>query len=197
MDAKQALRQDVRFAIKALPEDVKASASQRVCRDLLPAFVGAPGVLAYWPMKHEVDLAVLYRQLLDQNVPLYFPRTYKEGRMSFYGVANLPTDDREGGGELGWELGPHNIWCPAEDNACLLGQISHILVPGIAFAPSSSQSWKRLGQGGGYYDRFLARPEIVKAKRWSVAFSVQVVEELPCDPWDLSVDRLWVADTSC
>ena len=41
----------------------------------------------------------------------------------------------------------------------------------------------RLGQGGGYYDRSFARHET--ALRIGLAWSVQQVEHVPVDPWDL------------
>ena len=46
----------------------------------------------------------------------------------------------------------------------------------------------RLGQGGGYYDRALARfPE---ALRVGVAWSAQELDAVPADPWDLPLDMV-------
>jgi 5-formyltetrahydrofolate cyclo-ligase len=41
----------------------------------------------------------------------------------------------------------------------------------------------RLGQGGGYYDRAFARYE--NALRIGLAWSVQEIDEVPVDPWDV------------
>lgn len=68
--------------------------------------------------------------------------------------------------------------------------IDLVLVPGVAF---TADGW-RLGQGGGWYDRFLPmlRPEAVTV---GVAFAAQVVDALPVEPHDVPVDHL-VTDAS-
>lgn len=58
-----------------------------------------------------------------------------------------------------------------------------MLVPGVAFTATGA----RLGQGGGYYDRILARPHGLAI---GVAWAFQVVAEVPLDPWDQPVDAL-------
>lgn len=68
--------------------------------------------------------------------------------------------------------------------------IDLVLVPGVAF---TADGW-RLGQGGGWYDRFLPmlRPDAVTV---GVAFAAQVVDALPVEPHDVRVD-LVVTDAS-
>jgi 5-formyltetrahydrofolate cyclo-ligase len=55
-----------------------------------------------------------------------------------------------------------------------------VIVPGVAFAPDGA----RLGQGGGWYDRFLAsvRPDCTSI---GVGFDAQVVDVLPTEPHDI------------
>lgn len=57
------------------------------------------------------------------------------------------------------------------------------IVPGVAFTADG----RRLGQGGGWYDRFLSglRPD---ATAIGVCFAVQVVGDLPVEPHDVRVD---------
>lgn len=54
-----------------------------------------------------------------------------------------------------------------------------ILTPLLAF----DHALHRLGQGGGHYDRAFA--QYPKALRIGVAWSVQRVDEVPCEPWDV------------
>lgn len=63
-----------------------------------------------------------------------------------------------------------------------------VLVPGLAFTPAG----ERLGQGGGWYDRFLPRLR-ADAVSMGVCFREQVVESLPVEPHDARLD-LVVAD---
>lgn len=54
-----------------------------------------------------------------------------------------------------------------------------IIAPLVAF----DRNMNRLGQGGGYYDRAFAR--FPDALRVGLAWSIQEVEDVPADPWDL------------
>jgi 5-formyltetrahydrofolate cyclo-ligase len=47
----------------------------------------------------------------------------------------------------------------------------------------------RMGMGGGYYDRFLAKCE--NAVVAAVAFEVQKAEQVPMAPWDKAVDLVF------
>jgi 5-formyltetrahydrofolate cyclo-ligase len=57
-----------------------------------------------------------------------------------------------------------------------------VIVPGLAFTPNGA----RLGQGGGWYDRFLpdVRPDCTVI---GVAFSTQLLDELPEERHDIRV----------
>ena len=57
-----------------------------------------------------------------------------------------------------------------------------MLVPGVAF----DRTGRRLGYGGGYYDRLL--PLLGRATRVAGAFDLQLVDRVPCAPHDVCVD---------
>jgi len=59
-----------------------------------------------------------------------------------------------------------------------------IIVPAVAF----DRRGTRLGQGGGFYDRYFSRPEVAGVPRLGFIYAFQLVEHLPQDPWDLPVD---------
>jgi len=64
-------------------------------------------------------------------------------------------------------------------------EVDFVLLPGVAFTESGG----RLGYGGGFYDRLLARfihqPTLVAA-----GFTCQVVTDLPLERTDRAVDWL-------
>lgn len=66
-----------------------------------------------------------------------------------------------------------------------------VIVPGLAF----TRSGRRLGQGGGWYDRFLAgvRPDCVTI---GACFDEQVVDDLPVEPHDVGVGWLVTPTTT-
>ena len=67
---------------------------------------------------------------------------------------------------------------------------SVILVPGAAF----SRNGKRLGRGGGFYDRFLKREP--KHKKIAAAYEYQMMETLPSEVHDVPVDMV-VTEKEC
>ena len=63
-----------------------------------------------------------------------------------------------------------------------------IICPGLAF----TQDGKRLGRGGGFYDRFLATvPDVIKL---GVCLPEQIISDLPIDEHDIKVSHLLTKD---
>jgi 5-formyltetrahydrofolate cyclo-ligase len=58
-----------------------------------------------------------------------------------------------------------------------------LLIPGIGF----DHRGIRLGRGKGYFDRYLA---CYKGLKWGIGFSVQLVEQLPCEEHDIPMDMI-------
>ncbi len=50
---------------------------------------------------------------------------------------------------------------------------------------------RRLGNGGGYYDRALAAPRAARRPLLlGYAYAVQEVPEIPAEPWDVKLDAV-------
>jgi 5-formyltetrahydrofolate cyclo-ligase len=94
------------------------------------------------------------------------------------------------------DLATFVAWCRAEGKAIVApdpwpsaplpadpATIDVVLVPGMAFTPGGS----RLGQGGGWYDCFLAQRRS-DAMAVGVCFEPQLVDELPVEDHDVVVD---------
>lgn len=62
-------------------------------------------------------------------------------------------------------------------------EIDLLIVPGLAY----TRRRYRLGFGGGYYDRFLQN---YKGHTLSLAFQMQIVEEIPIEEHDLPVEKI-------
>ena len=63
--------------------------------------------------------------------------------------------------------------------------IDWVLVPGVAF----DRDGRRLGYGGGYYDRLLPLLS-PRAARVAGAFDLQIVDRVPAAPHDVAVDAI-------
>lgn len=67
------------------------------------------------------------------------------------------------------------------------GEIDFAIVPGVAF----DRNLHRLGRGGGYYDRLLPR---MHCPAVGAAFAWQILDEVPSEPWDRTVDAVVTPD---
>lgn len=90
----------------------------------------------------EVPTDVISKQAKLEGKTIYYPRTMPKRQMAFL-QADTPED---------FEVSSFNILEPKYDPAKLATSLDLIIVPGIAYALDSK---KRIGYGGGYYDRFL------------------------------------------
>lgn len=90
------------------------------------------------------------------------------------------------------DTAPFVAWCAERGKTVVLPEddpppdpqsVDVVIVPGTAFTPGGD----RLGQGGGWYDRFLSRvrPGCVTI---GVGFAPQLVEALPVEPHDVRLD---------
>lgn len=63
-------------------------------------------------------------------------------------------------------------------------EIGIAIIPGVAF----DEDWRRLGRGRGYYDRLF--PQMPQAYKIGVCFAEQIVDCVPCEPHDVTMDWL-------
>jgi 5-formyltetrahydrofolate cyclo-ligase len=129
-------------------------------------------VAGFWPMGAEIDPRPLLRALSDRGHALVLPVTPRRG---------LPLGFRRW--RWGEELapGPMGTRQPAQGEAL---SPDWLIVPLLAF----DRAGRRLGYGGGYYDRTLAA--LPGAMALGVALSVQEVAEVPAGPWDARLPRV-------
>jgi 5-formyltetrahydrofolate cyclo-ligase len=141
--------------------------SREICVHLeaLPAFQKARHVLLYAAMPDEIDVLSL---AWTPEKRFYLPRCGKNRRLTIHEYPCPLVVSAFGIREPASEL-------PEIDP----GALDLALVPGLAFTVQGG----RLGQGGGYYDRFLPR---LSESCITVGVSPEalVTPSLPTDSWD-------------
>ena len=120
----------------------------------------------------ETLLDAVLRDALETGKTLALPRCEGEGVMRAYRVAR-PSDLRRGAYGI-WE--PDETCPPIEPD-----DMDLILVPGTAF----DRQGDRLGQGGGYYDRYLAQ---TRAVRIGVCHDFALLDAVPTQTHDARMD---------
>ncbi len=140
--------------------------------DVMPSFLPGAVIGSYRPIGSEIDPAPIEAAAEASGSMLVFPRIEGVGVMRFL-HPQVHAD---------WEEGPYGIIQPRSH--CSARRPDLVIVPMLAF----DRRGHRLGQGGGYYDRALkAMPS---AFRLGIAWSVQEVDAVPVDPWDMPLNAV-------
>ena len=169
---KDTIRREMRERRKALTPDERAAAAARVCAKL--SALGCPSPVAvYLASPQEIDLSPFVRKLLEAGDRVVAPRwngkTYELAVLRGLDAADLRT-------------GPMGILEPREPEIVSSAAVATWLVPGLAF----TRDGKRLGYGGGWYDRLLADASKT-AKAYGIAHAFQIMDKLPSEPHDISL----------
>lgn len=178
MDAsvdKLNIRQAMRQRRRSLGVAARAAASERVCAQLLDRIDRGPCAV-YLAGPDEIDLDPAIVQFAARGIELVAPRwdgiVYRMARLHGLSAADLQT-------------GPMHIREPRNDEWVDPATVAHWIVPGLAF----TRDGRRLGYGGGWYDRLLAAaaPQAVKL---GVAYDFQLLNWLPAEPHDIRLDSV-------
>jgi len=170
---KKELRAAMRLRNRALAPEERSAAAGRIFEriEALPAFQEARCVALFCSLPDEPPTGgVLRRWSRTRRVAV--PRVEGETMRFFdYDPQHL-------------SVGAFGIGEPGADAAlCPPEEIDLLVIPGVAFTAAGA----RLGRGRGYYDRYLAQPEL-RARRVGVCFAHQIVGALPAEPHDAAMD---------
>lgn len=143
-----------------------------------PRFCQADTVLGYYPIGGEPDLRPALALALWQGKKVALPRCGPAPReMAFFLVESLK----------GLLPGAHGIPEPPPGAPpCPPPPSGLLLVPGVAF----DLEGRRLGYGGGYYDRFLSRLAERGPHTLGICYDALLCGALPCEPHDVAVESV-------
>ena len=141
---KQILRGQMRQALAELSDQERAWSDGELIQRFLdhPKLAQAQTVMLYYGVGHEIRTEGLIQTLLDQGKTVCLPKCLPENQMEARAITSLE------------DLAPDRYAIPAPKDTCPVVErekLDLILVPGLCFDSRGS----RLGQGGGYYDRYL------------------------------------------
>ena len=175
-EEKQALRSSIRALEKTLSADYKAESSAAIARHLLalPEYRAAGTVFCFVGTAREIDTTAILEDVLRSGKRLCVPLCMSLGIMELRQITSL---DQLTPGAYGI-LEP-----PAESLALPPDEVDFAVLPCL----SCSHGGHRLGQGGGFYDRFLAR---YPGGAVLVCRERLIREDIPLEPHDCPVP--WV-----
>jgi len=178
---KTDLRREMRARLKTLGA-ARAKNSRAIVAAIAvhEAFRQAETVALFAPLDSEPDIDLLWEHSGHRYC---YPRVVGT-QLEFVAVRHF-----EDLAPAGWN--PSLREPAASQQIITPAEIALILVPGLAF----TRDGRRLGRGGGYYDRLLAlhRPHAVVL---GTCFDLQIVPDIPCEAHDERVDDLITESTA-
>ncbi len=176
---KKALRDQLKADLDALSTEQAHAWSVEACDRLVATeeFARSEIIMVFLSLPREIDTTSLVLRSWQECKRVVAPRvSWEQRRMMPVEIRSL-TEDVE---RTRW-----NLPQPAAGDPVPLELIDLVVVPGLGF----DHSGNRLGRGRGFYDRFLGSTQF-QGMACALAFDLQVVEEIPVDAHDMSVDML-------
>ncbi|MBF0493150.1 MAG: 5-formyltetrahydrofolate cyclo-ligase [Deltaproteobacteria bacterium] len=136
----------------------------------------------YFPLPEEVSTSVIFERCILLGKKIAFPKVCLDsGKLDFYWVGSLKDLSKTRWGVKEPKASSAKLSTPHE--------LDLIVVPGLAF----DEKKYRLGRGKGFYDRTL---EHFTGYKVSLAYSIQIVSEVPREAWDINVDSI-ISENEC
>jgi 5-formyltetrahydrofolate cyclo-ligase len=171
------LRTQAQAGRRALSQAAPDAAERAAANVPDAVLAGVRSASVYRPMRHEMDCAPLIRRLAAHGVRILLPVVIGPARPLAFREAD------------GGPLVPDAAGLPAPGPDAAAGRPDLLFVPLLAW----DRDGRRLGYGGGYYDRTLAalRAEATTpVLAIGLAFAGQRLDALPHEPHDQKLDAI-------
>lgn len=173
MLSKNEIREQVKSDRMALRQKQETEWDHAICSKILNlrSVRQAFCVYCYISFHHEAGTGKLIESLLDMGKYVAVPKVTGK-KLVFYAIF----------GKCDLESGVMGIMEPKEECLRISDPFAPVIVPGIAF----DREGRRIGYGGGYYDRFFE--EEPDHKRLGIAYPFQLFDSVPAEPHDRGMD---------
>lgn len=176
MDKKE-LRRMIREKKRAMTATEIETASARLAELFYQTqqYKDASVIYGYLPYNQEVRTVPILEQALREGKRIAVPKIYGD-TMRFIYLEDLSKVEK----------GCSGIPEPVADGPVAEDPNALVLMPGLAFDAKGN----RMGYGGGFYDKFLAREP--NHPTVALCYSFQMVDTIPSEEYDIPVDCvLW------
>ncbi len=174
---KQELRRTIRERKRAMTEEEIVERSNALAEKFYnsPAYQAASTIYGYLPYNQEVRTVPMLQRALDEGKRVAVPKVYGD-EMRFIYLEDLTQVSK----------GYAGIPEPIADAPVADDKRALVLMPGLAFDPQGH----RIGYGGGFYDKFLAKEP--HHPTLALCYEFQMQAHLDTEEFDIPVDTvLW------
>jgi len=178
MDKAQ-LRRELMDCLLAISPEQRNEKSRKACRNLVSTahFQEASTVMMFVSLPHEVDTSEVILHAWQLGKIVAVPKiSWQQRHMIAVQINSL---------ETGFSTSASGLRTPISGVPVPFGEIDLVVTPMLGI----DKKGHRLGRGEAYYDRFFANPEL-KAAKCGFGFAEQLLDSIPTDNHDESVDML-------
>ena len=183
---KAGLRKYLLEKRNSLSRDEVLSASESIIKeiDALIKRNKSMLILGFMPLGNEIDLRPLYEKILagyykdefDIDIILGLPRVCGK-EMRFFKVSSIKNLEKSKFGIMEPEINSEEI----------IAKDAHVFVPLIGL----DKNKKRLGFGGGFYDRYFGKHR--ENTLYGLAYDFQVDIDFDVNEYDIAMDHIFIA----
>lgn len=176
---KRALRVELRGRLARIEADRLAMASRAACERVAATdeFRRASAVMIFLPLRYEIDARVLALRAWQEGKTVTVPLVgHAQKHMIPVTVRSL---------EEPMDADQYGVQTPCNCQPFPVELLDLVVVPGLGF----DRGGRRIGRGGGFYDRFLAQSSL-RATTCGLAITEQMVARIPAEPHDVPLDML-------
>lgn len=147
--------------------------SHIICKKIMACkeFKKAKNIMIYNSIQNEVDVSELTKV---KNKVFSYPLCIENKKM----LPLIPDNEHS------FNIGKYGIQEPIKAKSKVMKDIDLVIVPLVGF----DSNLNRLGNGKGYYDRFLKDKKCIKI---GVGYSIQMLKEVPINSFDEKLDILY------
>ncbi len=165
-----------------LTQDEKAFASETISDSVCHSawFQRSKNIACYLPLPGEVDTWRIIACAWRMKKRVFAPVIQKKKRMTFQEITP----------DTALYLNSFGIYEPREGKLIAARRLDIVITPLLAFDSCN----RRIGFGGGYFDRAFAflrhRTILYRPKLIGLAFACQKVEKIAANPWDIRLFQI-------
>lgn len=183
VEQKRQLRKQIQQILAEISPEVRVQKSRMICNAVIASeeYKKASVVMLFLSMLHEVDTTAMILDAFQHGKTVAVPKmSWQQRHMIPVEIQSLDT---------GLQTDRMGLRNPTTGTPVPFEDIDLVIVPGLGF----DRKGNRLGRGGAYYDRFLSSPGM-RAEKWAVAFSEQILDAIPHEEKDVPMNAI-VTDT--
>lgn len=157
----------------------RAEQSQKICEKIAQTLKLCGNVLCFMPLGDEVDIRPVFDVIRSRGGCVILPYCVDDENMILkrYDEGAALVQDAK------------RVFAPLDGEEVSPNAIDEALIPAVALTTSG----KRLGRGGGFYDRLIPNLRQTTTKA-GICFHHRIAEELPTEQHDALVDMVISCD---